>query len=140
MNPKTPILLTLLVVLGAGAFDLAAQDRRGDDFWRHGPPGATEQLARLERALDLSDEQALELLDVLQQAEAERADLHARAMEQLRPEICAQQSETEARILAVLNDEQAETFRALKEQREQRLADRQGRGRGPQPPDCGENG
>lgn len=138
MSLFKPTLATLALLLGLHSFDAVAQDRRGDGPPRHGPPGATEQLARLERALDLSDEQSLRLLEVLQAAEAEREALHERAFEQLKPEICALRASTEADIVAVLDAEQAERFQSLKAERQQKFGERGGR-RGREWPDCGED-
>lgn len=106
------------------------------DNWRHGPPGAEMQLAHLDQQLDLTDDQAVRLLEVLQAAEAERADMHARLMEQMRPEVCALMQSTEEEILAVLTPEQAITFAELKAERQQRFARHRGHDFGP--PDCDE--
>jgi Spy/CpxP family protein refolding chaperone len=88
--------------------------------WHHGPPGAEQQLSRLDQALDLSDEQSAELLAVLQAAEAERQALHERVMAEFRPEVCALMQGTDADILAVLTPAQAETYQQMKEERRQR--------------------
>jgi len=90
---------------------------RWHDGPRHGPPGAEQHLARLDEALDLSDAQSAELLELLQTAEAERQALHERIMSEYRPEICALMQDTEAGIVAVLTPEQAATFEELKESR-----------------------
>lgn len=140
MSLFKPTLAALALLLGLHSFNATAQERRGDGPGRHGPPGATEHLARLERALDLSDEQSLRLLQVLQQAEAEREALHARAFEQLKPEICALRASAEAEIIAVLDGEQAARFQSLKAERQQKAGERGGRRRGADWPDCGEQG
>lgn len=133
MNTRKTLALALLLaaplVYGSASAD---RTRSNDDGWMQGPPGAAQQLARLDRALDLSDDQAARLLDILQVAEAERAALHARVIEQMQPEICALRNSTESEILAVLTDEQAQEFLALHERRHERFEDRHGFA----PPDC----
>ena len=112
--------------LASAALLLAAIAQAGppDDHggWRHGPPGAEMQLAKLDRELNLSDEQSVQLLEILQAAEVERAELHARVMEQMRPEVCALMQGTEAEILAILTPEQAVEFAELKADRQDRFA------------------
>lgn len=140
MSLTKPTLAVVVLLLALHGFDASAQERRGDGPGRHGPPGATEQLARLEHALELSDEQSLRLLEVLQQAETQREALHAQAFEQLKPEICALHASTEAEIIAVLDADQAERFQSLKAERQQKFAERGGRRRGADWPDCAEDG
>ena len=109
-----------------------AQAERSDRYWHHGPPGAESQLAHLDRALELTDEQSLQLLEVLQVAEAERAALHERVMESLKPEICALKQNTEAEILTILTPEQAATFEQMHQERAGRKESRRaGRHGGP---------
>ena len=133
MNRKKPVLvatLFLAIMLTAGM--ALAQTERLDRQWHHGPPGAAQKLAHLDRALDLSDEQASQLLDVLQAAEAEREALHAQAMDAYRPEICALRQTTEAEIRAILTPEQVARLEQLHQERAGR---RDGR-RGPPELDC----
>ena len=132
MTYKRPLLMAafaLAALLPAAA--ALAQAERTEHFWHHGPPGAERQLAHLDRALELTDEQSLQLLEVLQVAEAERAALHERIMESLHPDLCALKQSTEEEILAILTPEQAETFQQLHEERanrhEERHAGRHGR-------------
>ena len=107
--------LTLAALFAAGA--ALAQAERPDREWHHGPPGAVQQLAHLEQALDLTDDQSLQLLEVLQAAEAEREALHTRAMESFQPEVCALRERTQAEIMAILTPEQAATLEQLKQER-----------------------
>jgi len=118
------------------ASTVQARPPENDDHWRFGPPNAEMQLARLNQALDLTDEQSVQLLEVLQAAEVERADLHARIMEQMKPEVCALMQGTEAEILTILTPEQAATFAQLKEERQDHFDGRHGHGMGL--PDCDE--
>lgn len=132
MNRMKPVLLAALMLAGLlSAMAALAQAERSDRYWHHGPPGAESQLAHLDRSLELTDEQSLQLLEVLQVAEAERAALHERVMDSLKPEICALKQNTEAEILAILTPEQAETFEQMHQERagrhEGRQAGRHGR-------------
>ena len=118
MNRMKPVLLATVLLAGLlSAMAALAQAEHADRYWHHGPPGAAGRLAHLDRALDLTDEQSLQLLEVLQVAEAERAALHERVMESLRPEICALKQSTEAEILAILTPEQAAAFEQMHQER-----------------------
>lgn len=133
MNRKKPVIfatLILAVMLTAGI--ALAQTERLDRQWHHGPPGAAQKLAHLDQALGLSDEQAQQLLEVLQAAEAEREALHAEAMDAYQPEICALRQTTEAEIRAILTPEQI----AMLEERQQGHAGRREGRRGPPELDC----
>ncbi len=141
MNRKKPLLLAAFVLAALlPAVAALAQAERSDRFWHHGPPGAERQLAHLDRALNLTDEQSLQLLEVLQVAEAERAALHDRIMESLRPDLCALKQSTEAEILAILTPEQAETFQQLHQERAGRHEDRHAGRHGEPALDCPEDG
>jgi Spy/CpxP family protein refolding chaperone len=129
MNRITSILppvliLSGLLVAGSALAGHPDPDRMG----AHGHFGAEHQLARLERTLDLSDEQSAELLPILQAADAERQALHQRVMEQLKPEICAQMQATREEILTVLTADQADEFDQLMSERKDRVQDRGRRG------------
>lgn len=131
LHPRK-LALVLGAVLVSGAV-LAAPPGNGPgqrDGARHGPPGAEQQLAHLDSALDLSDEQSAQVLELLQAAEAERRALQEEIMEQFRPQLCALRNDTDAGILALLTQEQAGNYEALKENR------RQHRGFGPAGLDC----
>jgi len=126
-------LITCSLLLASGAYAWNP-DRRGEAPERHGPPTAEAQLARLADQLRLNDEQSAQMLQVLQDAQADRQQIHDRMMEQMGPELCAAQQNTEKNILAILTPEQAELFAQLQEERQTRLQNR--RGGGPTPPDC----
>lgn len=87
----------------------------------HGKFGAEHQLARMRRALDLSDEQSQELLVILQAAEEERRATFERVMEEAKPEICAQRDATHSAILDVLTVDQAEEFEEVLAERRDRF-------------------
>lgn len=123
------LALALLTASATASAQPPGFGQRGHDGARHhGPPGAEQQLARLDEALDLSDEQAAQLLEVLQTTEAERQALHERVMAEFRPEFCALMEETDSGILALLTPEQAATFDQLKAERRERAGGRWGRG------------
>ena len=132
---KIAIGLAALGIVAAGT--VIAQDSENGRDWRQGPPSVEDVLARMSDALDLTDQQAVELLVVLQEHAAERAALHEESMALLGPEICAQKASAEADILAILSPEQAELFMQLKEERRARVSERS-RGRGKRGPDCSE--
>lgn len=123
---KSTLLAGLMLAALLPAVTALAQSERSGGNWHHGPPGAERQLAHLDRALDLTDEQSLQLLELLQVAEADRAALHDRIMESYRPELCALKQSTEADILAILTPEQAATFAQMHEERAGRRAGRHG--------------
>ena len=127
MKRNKPVLfaaLTLAALFAAGT--ALAQADRLDRQWHHGPPGPIQQLAHLEQALDLTDEQSLELLELLQAAEADREALHTRAMESFQPEACALRERTQAEIMAILTPEQAATLEQLRQERAGRRESRRG--------------
>lgn len=127
MKRNKPVLLAALALAALFAAGTAlAQADRLDRQWHHGPPGAVQQLAHLEEALGLSDDQSLELLEVLQAAEADREALHARAMQSYQPEACALRIRTEAEIMAILTPEQAALLEELRQERTSRQAGRRG--------------
>lgn len=101
-----------------------------DGFQQGGPPSAERQLAWLHDQLDLSEDQSVELLQRLQARQAAVEELRARFIEELRPEICALRQATEADILDVLTDEQAERFLQLQKERRGKTGDRRGPGGG----------
>lgn len=108
---SVPVSLMLAGVLAA-ASALAGQPKSEGGF-HHGRHSAENHAARLAESLDLSDEQAAEVLIVLEAAEEERRGLHQRLMEQIEPELCAQREATHAEILAVLTPEQAAEFEEM---------------------------
>lgn len=134
LRPMT-ISLVLAVAGMLAASPALAGPHPDPQGWHVPPAGPEQQLARLSERLQLTDGQSLQLLEVLQAARDERQILHARVMEQLQPEICAQMRNTEEDILAILTPEQAEQFQELKEDRQARLGERRGRD-GFSPPEC----
>jgi Spy/CpxP family protein refolding chaperone len=121
-----PAALALCGLMAIGTATAAGPD--SDHMGPHGHFDAEHQLARLNRALDLSDEQSAELLPILQAAEEERQAFHEQVMEQLKPEICAQMQATHDQILTVLTPDQADEFEAMLSERKGRFHDRARRG------------
>jgi hypothetical protein len=113
---KTISIIAIVSLMAAGT--ALAQNQQGVRDWQKGPPSVEEKLAHISTALDLSDEQSLEMLVILQQQEEARAAFHEQTMALIGPEICAHRLETEEAILAILTAEQAETFLQFREERQ----------------------
>ena len=137
MNTRTaffPAIVATATLFAAGAVvaDPYGQNENGPGGFRHGgPPSAERQLAWLHQELDLTEEQSLELLPLLQARQATQEELRARILEEMRPEMCALKQATDADVLGVLTPEQAERFLQLQDQRRGTNGDRRGRGPGP---------
>ena len=101
---KTASILAVVSLLAAGS--AFAEKQHGGRDWQKGPPSVEERLARISAALDLNDEQSLEMLAILQEQEENKAALHEQMMELMGPEICAQRAQTEEAILGILTAEQ----------------------------------
>jgi len=125
-------LITSITILALAALMLSmpvmAERQHGNRNALQGPPSAEEQLVKMSEALNLSDDQAVQLLEVLQASRADRGAIHDRVMEQYGPEICAQKRNTEADILAILTPEQAEAFLLRKEEHGDKSKNRRGKG------------
>jgi Spy/CpxP family protein refolding chaperone len=114
--PKMVLIVAIASLLSTGS--AVAQHHKGDSDWQRSPQSTEEKLARISAALDLSDQQSLDMLAILQQRAESRAAIHEQKMELLGPEVCAQRAETEAAILAILTAEQTELFLQIKEDRQ----------------------
>ncbi|MFC1689196.1 hypothetical protein ACFL07_05985 [Pseudomonadota bacterium] len=130
---NTALVLTVLGLMASGS--AVAEKGDGGRDWKQGPPSVEDVLARMSETLDLSNQQAIDLLVVLQQHAAERNALHEQTMVIMGPEICAQQEAAEDDVLAILTSEQAEQFMLLKEERRTKAAERAHR-KGKNRPDC----
>lgn len=126
---KTVAFVATLCLLGAGS--ALAQNQGGpkggpnhDRDWQKGPPSVEEKLARVSAALDLSDEQALQMLEILQANEQQRTALREQTMALMGDEICAQRSAHEQAVLDILTAEQVEIYTEIKAQREERMLNR----------------
>lgn len=136
MNPrisKTAAFVATLCLLSAGTAFAQNQNggpqggRNGDHDWQKGPPSVEEKLARISNALGLDDEQSLQMLELLQNQEQQRAALYEQTMALMGEEICAQRSAHEQAVLDILTTEQAEQFVAIKQSRNERRQARENR-------------
>jgi len=131
---RIPTLLTLAALLmTASAF---ARPPGDEGHWRMGPPGAEQRLARLSQELQLTPDQSLQMLEILQASEDEQDAIRERVMNRIGPEICASMDQTREQIRAILTSEQVAEFDQLTAERRTRQLQRQNRyGRRPAP-DC----
>ena len=114
---KTLLIISAISLLLTGA--TAAQHDGGSRGKHHGPRDAETRVAHMTRALELSDEQSAELLEVLQAVDEEREALHQKALQQMEPEICALQLGVQAELERILNDDQLAALETRKSQHEQ---------------------
>lgn len=136
--PKFPALLAMAALLTAGSALAGPPDR--DDSWRMGPPSAEQRLARMSQDLGLDREQARQMLELLQAADAEHEAIRARFFDEAGPEICAIRQATEAEIMALLTPEQAAQYQQLREDQLARREQQQHRNRSNMSLDCPANG
>jgi len=109
----------------------------GDDAqWHMGPPGAEERLARLSHELQLTPEQSLQMLEILQASEAEHDSIRERIMNEIQPEVCALMEQTREQIRAILTPEQVAAFDQHSADRRARQLQQQNRDRRRIMPDC----
>ena len=121
MNRKLLVLALLVVLLPASL--LQAQNNQN---WQNGPPDAETRVARLTAALDLSDEQSVELLAFFQALDQERLALHEQMVQEMAPQICALRADSEAELARVLSPEQLVWLEEMKADRQQGRQGRQG--------------
>jgi Spy/CpxP family protein refolding chaperone len=124
----------MAALLTAGSALAGPPDR--DDSWRMGPPSAEQRLARLSQELGLDREQARQMLELLQAAEAEHEAIRARFFDEAGPEICAIRHNTEAEIMALLTPEQAAQYQMLREDHLARRTQQERRNGSNMLPDC----
>jgi Spy/CpxP family protein refolding chaperone len=129
---KSLVILTLggLLAAGSAAAQNQNQGQKGLRDWQKGPPSIEVKLARVSEALDLSDEQTVDMLLVLQEQERKRDALQDQTMVLLGPEICAHRSEAEEAMTAILTPEQIETFMQIRQERQDKARQRNRGGRG----------
>jgi Spy/CpxP family protein refolding chaperone len=132
---KLPVSLATAALLVSAAAYAGPPDHDGS--WRMGPPNAEQRLARMSQELDLDPVQSQQMLQLLQEADADHEAVRARFFEEAGPELCAIRQNTEAEILALLTPEQAEQFQLLKEENALQRKLKQ-RGRHGAFPDCAE--
>jgi len=109
---------TLIAITLAATLLPVNQLQAQPDQSRHrGPPSAEMRLAHLSRALELSDEQSVRLLEVFHAVDEERQALHEQAMQEMKPQICELQQATRAEIGEILDDEQLAKLDEMKANR-----------------------
>jgi hypothetical protein len=129
MNTCRANTVSMLFLLGLLACATAIAQQQGGDHSRgHRAPSAEQRLAHMSDALDLSGQQSMDMLIVLQQADDNRQALREKTREMLGPEICAERAQTEEAILEILMPEQELLFYQMIEARKDK-AKRKGRGR-----------
>lgn len=130
---RTSALLTMAALLmTASAFGGPPGD---DGQYRMGPPGAEERLARLSQQLQLTPEQSLQMLEILQTSEDQHDAIRERVMNEIQPEVCALMDQTREQIRAILTPEQVAAFDQLSADRRARQLQRD-RSRRRITPDC----
>ena len=131
-STRSMVLIIVSLLLTAG--NATAQNDRGARDRPHGPRDAESQVARMTAQLNLSDEQSVALLTLLQSTDQERQAIHEQMRSQMEPELCELQLRTESDITSVLDEQQLALF---EEQRKERAQNRNGQaGRGRQPLYC----
>ena len=130
--------LSTLLAIGALLMTASAFARPPGDAsqWRMGPPGAEERLARLSQQLQLTDEQSLRMLEILQASEDEHHAIRERVMNEIRPEVCALMDHTRQQILAILTPEQVADYDQLSADRHARQQQQSNRSRRRFSPGC----
>lgn len=125
LSVKTIFIVTITALMfAAGASAQNGQGnggpraQGGDQGGHHGPVDAETRVAHMTRFLDLTDEQSMALLEILQAVDQERMALHEEAFQQLEPEICALQKNVEEEIRNILNDDQVALLEEKKRERE----------------------
>ncbi len=137
-HPLTKLLaITLAVTLFPVSQLQARLDQDRPDKNRHkGSPDAEMRVAHMSRALDLSDEQSVLLLELFQAVDEERQALREQAMLQVKPQICELLLTTHSEVNKILDEEQLLKLEEMKADRGSRSG--RGPGRGMHDLDCSE--
>ena len=114
-HPITPLLTTILAVTVFAAGQLQA---RPDMARHHGRPDAEMRVAHMSSALELSDQQSTQLLELFQDVDEERRAMHEQTMELMKPQICELQLSTWTAVNEILDDDQQVQLEELKASRE----------------------
>jgi len=140
LKPIVSILAAASLLAAGSAFAQQMQQHQpqpnGDRDWHKGPPSVEEKLARINDALDLSDEQSAEMLAALQLHAKAKQERQNRIMAIMGDEICAERTRAEEEILAILDTEQAELFLQMREERQIRANSRTRSRKGEEALDC----
>lgn len=137
---KSILVLAIVSLLGTGSVLAGNGNGNGDgsgggkggnasaegDFGG-GPAG---RMARISERLGLSEDQELALLEMFHLHEQERATMREQIMGTYGDSICAQRQAHQEDFLSILTEEQRAEHEAAMAQRDERRANRQGRGNG----------
>ena len=115
---KYPITTLLATTLAFTLFAAGQLQARPDMARHHGPPDAEMRVAHMSRALELSDDQSAQLLELFQAVDEERRAMHEQAMELMKPQICELQLATRAKLEVILDEEQLAQLEEMKASRE----------------------
>ena len=132
MNTRFSTLVAIIAAVSlASAGTAFAQGQKqggpgGKRDWRGGPPSVEDKLAFISERLDLTDAQAVEMLELMQIQEQERQELVDAHMAAMAPEFCAMKSAHEMAVLDILDDTQEAEFEAMKEKGKARMGSRRG--------------
>lgn len=132
-NSSLILVATTLLIAGNtfAQHERGGRDAHGGGYGgSHGPHDAETRVAHMSRQLDLSDEQSVQLLLVMQAAEEEREALRERIIEQMEPELCALQLDTESEISNILTEDQQAEMEAMRQERDGKQRGRPARGMG----------
>jgi hypothetical protein len=125
---KQPINTFLAFALAVALLPVSQLQAQPDERRHRGQPGAEMRVAHLTRALNLSDQQSADLLEVFQAVDEERKALRQQAAQQIKPQICELQQATKDEISRILDEEQLAKLEEIKSGREQKREGRGGRG------------
>jgi hypothetical protein len=114
-HKMTTFLATALALALVPAGQLQAQP---DKRKHHRSPGAEMRVAHLTRALELSDEQSAQLLEVFQAVDQERMALRQQVAQQMKPQFCELKQATEEEISRILDDDQLARLEEIKSERQ----------------------
>ncbi len=115
---KYPIATLLTITLAVTLFAASQLQAGSDRDRRHGPPDAEMRVAHMSRALELSDEQSAQLLDLFQAVDEERRAMHEQTMELMKPQICELKLATQTELEGILDEVQLAEMEEMKAMRE----------------------
>lgn len=139
---KSILVLAIVSLLGTGAALAGNGNGNGDGTGTGGGNGGNAnaegdfgggpagRMARISERLGLSTDQQHDLLDLFEAQEQERARIHAEIVNQFSDTVCTQRRLHQDEFLLILTPEQRAEHEAMMAQREERRANRKGRGEG----------
>ena len=138
---KSILVLAIVSMLGTGAAlagngngdgDGNGGGKRGGNANAQGDfgGGPAGRMARMSERLGLTEDQEVALLEMFHLHEQERATMRAQIMDVYGDSICDQRQAHQEDFLSILTPEQLAEHEAAMAQRDERRANRQGRGNG----------